>query len=92
MLLCLPCSANMPPQLQGSLDLLEQYALAEDRNQAAADLSSQLGGKTAAFLKGERYCFVVLAFISPRTGLHRRIPLGKHLYHLSSSTKRFRDL
>lgn len=42
----------MPPQLRESLQLLEQYALAEDRSQAAEELSSQLDGTTSAFLAG----------------------------------------
>jgi hypothetical protein len=41
-----------PPQLTESLQLLEQYAFAEDRSRAAEELSSQLGGKTSAFLAG----------------------------------------
>jgi hypothetical protein len=46
-----------PPQLaQETLQILEQYALAENRSQAAEELSSQLGGKTAAFLAGALVC------------------------------------
>lgn len=40
------------PQLREALHLLEQYALAEDRSQAAELLSAQLGAQTAAFLAG----------------------------------------
>ena len=40
------------PQLREPLQLLEQYALAENRSQATEKLSSQLEGKTAAFLAG----------------------------------------
>ena len=56
-----------PPRLSETLQLLEQYALAENRLQAAEELSSQLDGKTSAFLAGALYVQIYASLCSDHT-------------------------